>query len=148
MITLGISLATASLWPIAVDLSLICSTLAILTLTSVENSDDDEPAGGALATAEVTAAVAAASGPSSPAERRLWWESIAAVVQERHPDVRKIAELPAATIADALRRLYDGGESQRTVCGALDVHHRDVRTIKQTADEVLARVVPAADAAA
>lgn len=149
MITLGISVATASLWPIAVDLSLICSTLAILTLTSVEDGGGDEPAGLAPGhAAAATAAIAAGSGPSSPAERRLWWESIAAVVQERHPDVRKVAELPAATIADLLRRLYDEGDSQRTVCGALDLHHREVRTIKQTADEVLARLVPPADVAA
>lgn len=147
MITLGISLATASLWPIAVDLSLICSTLAILTLTSVETSSAEERVGAAPGISEAVA-VGAANGPSSPAERRLWWESIAAVVQERHPDVRKIAELPASVIAGALSRLYDDGDSQRTVCGALGLHHREVRTIKQTADEVLSRVVPAADVAA
>jgi hypothetical protein len=139
MITLGMSVDTAWLWPIGVDLSLICSTLALLTLTSSENHDFDVTGFG---TADSAAALAAGSGPSSPAERRLWWDSIAAVIQERHSDVRKIAELPAGTIAEILQRLYDDGDSQRSVCGAVELHHREVRTIKQTADEVLLRVAP------
>lgn len=149
ILALGFDPGQASLWPIPVDLSLVCFTLALLTSTSADNSDAAEstrtPAGGS---SSVPAAIAAGSGPSSPAERQLWWESIGAVVQERHPDVRKIAELPAATVADILRRLYDEGDSQRAVCGSLDVHHREVRAIKQTADDVLARVLPAADLAA
>ena len=147
ILVLGFDVGQARLWPIPVDLSLVCSTLALLTSTSADSGGLDEEVttqvGGAA-----PAAIAASSGPSSPAERQLWWESIGAVVQERHPDVRKISELPAATVAEILRRLYDVGDSQRAVCGALDLHHRDVRTIKQTADEVLTRVVPATEMAA
>jgi len=86
----------------------------------------------------VAEAAAVNNGPSLPAERHLWFESIAAVVQERNSDVRKIAELPTAKVAEILERLYDKGDSQR--CADTDLHHREVRTIKQTADEVLARV--------
>lgn len=147
ILVLGFDVGQARLWPIPVDLSLVCSTLALLTSTSADSGGLDEeltPQMGGAA----PAAIAASSGPSSPAERQLWWESIGAVVQQRHPDVRKIAELSTVTVAEILRRLYDVGDSQRAVCGALDLHHRDVKTIKQTADEVLARVVPATELAA
>ncbi|ORX13081.1 DUF2637 domain-containing protein [Mycobacterium xenopi] len=137
MILLGMSSHIAWLWPIAVDLSLICSTLALLTLTAPQVRDLEAPDPGAAS----TLAAAASSGPSSPAERRLWWESIGAVVQQHNSDVRKIAELPSSQIANILERLYDKTDSQRAICADTDLHHREVRTIKHTADQVLARVM-------
>jgi Protein of unknown function (DUF2637) len=133
MILLGVSSDTAWLWPIGVDLSLICTTLALLSLTSPQAVGHFE-----VPTTTTAAAAVINSGPTSPAERRLWWETIAAVVQQHNSDVRKIAELPVAKVAEVLERIYDKRDSQRAICSDTDLHHRDVRTMKQTADEVLA----------
>jgi hypothetical protein len=149
MILLGMNRDTARLWPIAVDLSLICSTLALLSLTSPRTRDLDEVSDSATLAAAALAARVANSGPSSPPERRLWWESIAAVVKEKLSHMRKVADLTPTHVAEILERLYDKGDSQRAICADFEkLHHREVRTIKQTADEVLARVTTAPPAPA
>ncbi|WP_307857462.1 DUF2637 domain-containing protein [Mycobacterium sp. SM1] len=139
-IMLGMSRDTAWLWPMAVDLSLICSTLALLSLTTP--LDSRFKMSGSCGT-DPPLPSAAYTGPSSPAERRLWWESIAGVVQAHTSDVRKIAELPRVKVAEILERLYDNNDSQRAICADTALHHREVRMIKQTADEILVRITTA-----
>ncbi|OOK65289.1 hypothetical protein BZL29_7700 [Mycobacterium kansasii] len=150
MILVGMSAGTAWLWPIGVDMSLICSTLALLTLASprISRAGIEAPAG--VTAPRPPGAGPVSTGPRSQAERRLWWESIAAVVREQNSDVRKIAELPSAQLAEILHRLYDKKDSKRAVCADHDLHHREVRTITHTADDVLARLaaIPSADTAA
>ncbi|WP_242657570.1 MULTISPECIES: DUF2637 domain-containing protein [Mycobacterium] len=140
MILVGMSARTAWLWPIGVDMSLICSTLALLTLASPPNGREgvDVPAGVTVPRSPGPAPVS--SGPQTQAERRLWWESIASVVREQNNDVRKISEIPAPQLAEILHRLYDKKDSKRAVCAEYDLHHRDVRTITHTAEEVFARL--------
>ncbi|OBG17959.1 MULTISPECIES: DUF2637 domain-containing protein [Mycobacterium avium complex (MAC)] len=147
MILVGMSAGTAWLWPIGVDMSLICSTLALLTLASPRNGGEgiETPAGATVPLSPAAGTVS--SGPRSEAERRLWWESIAAVIREQNSDVRKIGELPTTQLAEILHRLYDKRDSKRAVCADHDLHHRDVRTITHTADDVLARLaaIPSTD---
>lgn len=149
MILVGMSAGTAWLWPIGVDMSLICSTLALLTLASPRNGGEgiETPAGATVPLSPAAGTVS--SGPRSEAERRLWWESIAAVIREQNSDVRKIGELPTTQLAEILHRLYDKRDSKRAVCADHDLHHRDVRTITHTADDVLARLaaIPSTDGA-
>lgn len=149
MILVGMSAGTAWLWPIGVDMSLICSTLALLTLASPRNRGEgiEAPAGATVPLSPAAGTVS--SGPRSEAERRLWWESIAAVIREQNSDVRKVGELPTTQLAEILHRLYDKRDSKRAVCADHDLHHRDVRTITHTADDVLARLaaIPSTDGA-
>ena len=140
MILLGMSADTARLWPIGVDISLICSTLALLSLTSPQVGGDTVEARADTAMIGASAAAAVNTGPRSQAERRLWWESVAAVVRDQNSEVRKIAELPCAQLAEILERLYDNGESKRAVGADHELHHREVRAIAQTADDVLTRL--------
>ncbi|KEF94945.1 hypothetical protein K883_05369 [Mycobacterium sp. TKK-01-0059] len=140
MILIGMSAGTAWLWPIGVDMSLICSTLALLTLASPRQGREGLEAPAGVTVPRSPAAGTVSSGPRSQAERRLWWESIAAVIREQNSDVRKIGELPTAQLAEILHRLYDKRDSKRAVCADHDLHHRDVRTITHTADDVLARL--------
>lgn len=140
MILIGMSAGTAWLWPIGVDMSLICSTLALLTLASPRQGREGLEAPAGVTVPRSPAAGTVSSGPRSQAERRLWWESIAAVIREQNSDVRKIGELPTAQLAEILHRLYDKRDSKRAVCADHDLHHRDVRMITHTADDVLARL--------
>ncbi|AGB27391.1 Protein of unknown function (DUF2637) (plasmid) [Mycobacterium sp. JS623] len=150
IIMLGMSRDIAWLWPIAVDLSLICSTLALLSLTPPQTEDSHASAvrtivwhGPAPASAAGTdAAVAAAAvnpGPQSPAERRLWWEGIAAAVREQLSGVRKVAEMTTGQLGEVLERMYDKNESGRVISDTTPLHHREIKAIKETADGVLAR---------
>lgn len=143
MIMLGLLSGIAWLWPVAVDLSLICSTMGLLSLTEPESADTNAvPALGVPAVAE---SVVSNSGPATPAERRLWWESIASVVREEVSDYRKIAELAPGQLGDVLARMYDRNESGRSISDSTGLHHREVKAIKESADGVLARtaVTPA-----
>jgi hypothetical protein len=151
MVMVGMSISTAWLWPIAVDLSLICSTLALLSLTSPQNEAGaptgagfvglNQPAAGvgAAHVGEVMAAGVVNTGPTSPAERRVWWESIAAVVREQNGNVRKIADMTNGDLADVLERLFDNRESGRVISDSTPLHHREIKAIKDTAEGVLAR---------
>lgn len=140
MILVGMSAGTAWLWPIGVDMSLVCSTLALLTLASPRQGREGLEAPAGVTVPRSPAAGTVSNGPRSQAERRLWWESIAAVIREQNSDVRKIGELPTTQLAEILHRLYDKRDSKRAVCADHDLHHRDVRTITHTADDVLARL--------
>ncbi len=157
MVMLGTRGDTAWLWPIAVDLSLICSTLALLSLTSPQNDAPAVPvglrelatvrAGGAPAIAPQTApAVVGAvnTGPVSPAERRVWWESIAGVVRQQMPDVRKVADMTNGQLGEILERMYDNGESGRDIVNSTPLHHREVSPIRKVVDGVLERTAPPA----
>jgi hypothetical protein len=157
MVMVGMSTDIAWLWPIAVDLSLICSTLALLSLTSPQSSSAGPTRGtsvrlvqpGAAGVATVvdgdpTAVVHA--GPSSPAERRLWWESIAAVIRERRPDVRKFGDLTNGQLAEILERMYDNGESGRVIVDTTILHNREIQVIKKIVPELLASTTVAAPA--
>jgi hypothetical protein len=152
MVMVGMSMATAWLWPIAVDLSLICSTLALLSLTSPQNEAaararagaafvglSQPAAGGGAHVGEVMPAGVVNTGPTSPAERRVWWESIAAVVREQNGSVRKIADMTNGDLAEVLERLFDNRESGRVISDSTPLHHREIKTIKDTAEGVLAR---------
>ena len=153
MVMIGMSTDTAWLWPIAVDLSLICSTLALLSLTSPQSGSAGptvrlvQPAAAGVATVvdgDPTAVVHA--GPSSPAERRLWWESIAAVIRERRPDVRKFGDLTNGQLAEILERMYDNGESGRVIVDTTILHNREIQVIKKIVPELLASTTVAAPA--
>ncbi|OFJ54235.1 hypothetical protein BEL07_08385 [Mycolicibacterium grossiae] len=157
MVMIGMSTDTAWLWPIAVDLSLICSTLALLSLTSPQSSSPGpmmgatvrpvQPGAAGIATiadGDPTAVVHA--GPSSPAERRLWWESIAAVIRERRPDVRKFGDLTNGQLAEILERMYDNGESGRVIVDTTILHNREIQVIKKIVPELLASTAVAAPA--
>lgn len=150
MVMVGMSISTAWLWPIAVDLSLICSSLALLSLTSPQNEAgaptgagfvglSQPAAGGGAQAGEVMPAGVVYTGPTSPAERRVWWESIAAVVREQNSSVRKIADMPNGELAEVLERLFDNRESGRVISDSTPLHHREIKAIKDTAEGVLAR---------
>ena len=151
MVMVGMSIATAWLWPIAVDLSLICSTLALLSLTSPQNEAGGRAGAAFVRLSRPAAAVGAHvvevmppagvvdTGPTSPAERRVWWESIAAVVREQNCSVRKIADMPNGQLGEILERMYDNRESGRVISDSTPLHHREIKAIKETADGVLAR---------
>lgn len=150
MVMVGMSISTAWLWPIAVDLSLICSSLALLSLTSPQNeatarsgSEFGRPSQPAAAVGahvgEMMSAGVVNSGPSSPTERRVWWESIAAVVREQNGNVRKIADMTNGELAEVLERLFDNRESGRVISDSTPLHHREIKAIKDTAEGVLAR---------
>jgi hypothetical protein len=129
MVMLGINALGAKLWPIAVDLSIVNSTLALLALTSPRSPHPPPHGAGGLE---------AMSGWSTLAtQRRLRLESTAARVKERNADVPEIAELTIAQAADILERLYDKREPQRVVGAAAKLDHRHIRKIKKSADEFL-----------
>lgn len=149
MVILGMSADTAWLWPIAVDLSLICSTLALLSLTSTQTephpvrrfgSSLPVVAGGAHAVVPSLAAIN--TGPSAPAERRVWWESIAGIVREQMPNVRKVADMTNGQLGEILERMYDGGESGRDIVNSTPLHNREVSPIRKIVDGVLERTAP------
>lgn len=138
MLMLGVLGSVAWLWPVAVDLSLICSSLGLLSLTEPEAGAAESSAPSTPAAAAVEAAVTN-NGPSAPAERRLWWESIAAVVREEVSDYRKVADLSPGKLGEILQRMYDENESGRSITDSTGLHHREVKAIKESADGVLAR---------
>lgn len=157
MVMIGMSTDTAWLWPIAVDLSLICSTLALLSLTSPQSGAAGPMKGATVRPVQPGAAGAATvadgdptavvhAGPSSPAERRLWWESIAAVIRERRPDVRKFGDLTNGQLAEILERMYDNGESGRVIVDTTILHNREIQVIKKIVPELLASTTVAAPA--
>lgn len=150
MVMVGMSISTAWLWPIAVDLSLICSTLALLSLTSPQNEAGGRAgaafvglnrpaAGGGAHVGEVMPEGVVNTGPTSPAERRVWWESIAAVVREQNGSVRKIADMTNGDLAEVLERVFDNRESGRVISDSTPLHHREIKAIKDTAEGILAR---------
>ncbi len=152
VIMLGQNPDVAPLWPIGVDLSLICSTLALLSLTSGQDDVDraaaalvrfgQQAAGSGSYVAEaVPSAGVVNTGPSSPAERRLWWESIAAVIRERRPDVRKFGDMTNGQLAEILERMYDNGESGRVIVDTTILHNREIKAIKEAVPEVLANTM-------
>jgi Protein of unknown function (DUF2637) len=129
MVTLGINPLGAKLWPIAVDLSIVNSTLALLALTSPRSPQRP---------AHNTGQLGGVSGWSTlTTERCLRLESTAACVKERNADLPEIAELTIAQAADILERLYDKREPQRVVGAAAKLDHRHIRKIKKSADEFL-----------
>ncbi len=148
IIMLGMSRDIAWLWPIAVDLSLICSTLALLSLTPPQGEDMRAPAARAVLWGPAPAATVAGAdgtpaavnpGPVSPAERRLWWESIAVAVRDQLNGVRKVADMTTGQLGEVLERMYDKNESGRVISDTTPLHHREIKAIKETADGVLAR---------
>ncbi|OKH81421.1 hypothetical protein EB73_29380 [Mycobacterium sp. SWH-M3] len=130
-------------WPIAVDASLVVSSTALMSFAESrrDSADHKRSAGGMTA-----AAVAAVdNGPRTPAERRLWWVSIATVVREELINTRKIAALNPEQLGGILARLYDDGESARSVGDSIGLHNRETKAIRESANGVLARtaVIPA-----
>lgn len=149
MILFGQEPDVAWRWPVAVDLSLVVSSTALMSLIESRKSSTAEVQRGGEMTAAAVAAVN--SGPRTPAERRLWWVSIATVVRDELIETRKVAALTAEQLGGILARLYDDGESGRSVESSTGLHNREVKAIKESADGVLARtaVIPApAEAAA
>lgn len=129
MVMLGINALAAILWPIAVDLSIVNSTLALLGLSSprtphpqVHRGDGLEPVSG---------------WSTLTTQRRLRLESTAAAVKERNSGVPEIAQLTIAQTADILERIYDKREPQRAIGAAANLDHRHIRKIKKSADEFL-----------
>jgi len=80
----------------------------------------------------------------APEERSPRWDAIAALVQDRNPNQRAVAELSVSEIGDVLRRL-DGGESQRSIGRDTGLHHRTIRLIVETGAEVRERIESAED---
>jgi hypothetical protein len=149
-IELGQKPDVAPLFSIAVDLSLICTTLGLLSLTSAQNEAGARAGSAFVGLSQPAAAVGAHvgevmpagvinTGPTSPAERRVWWESIAAVVRGQNGSVRKIADMTNGELAEVLERLFDNRESGRVISDSTPLHHREIKAIKDTAEGVLAR---------
>jgi uncharacterized protein DUF2637 len=143
MILFGQRTDVAWRWPIAVDLSLVVSSLALLSLTEARfgHANDQQ-----LSMPSAAEPVVMNSGPSTPAERRLWWESIATVVREELSEVRKIAELTPGQLGEILERLNDRNEPGRRISDSTGLHHREVKAIRESADGVLARTAVTAPA--
>lgn len=138
MIKLGVSADSAWLWPVAVDLSLICSTLALLALTSPATQRVMAAVGSAVLTsAEEVVAAVNNIGPRAATERHLWWESIAHTVRENNNGIRKIAEMTIGELAAVLERIFDEGESGRVIADSTSLHHREIRIIKETVADIL-----------
>lgn len=138
MIKLGVSADSAWLWPVAVDLSLICSTLALLALTSPATQRVMAAVGSAVLTsAEEVVAAVNNIGPRAATERHLWWESIAHTVRENNNGIRKIAEMTIGELAAVLERIFDDGESGRVIADSTSLHHREIRIIKETVADIL-----------
>lgn len=137
MLVYGQPAGVAWRWPIAIDLSLIVSSLAMLSLTEARITQTAESGDAWPAAAHLTV-----SGPTRPAERRLWWESIAAVVRDDLADIRKVADLTPKRLGEILERMYDHNASGRGIKEYTGLHHREVKAIKEAADGVLARTTP------
>lgn len=135
MLVYGQAAGVAWRWPIAIDLSLIVSSLAMLSLTEARIAQPVEQVG----TGPATGNPAGAGGPTRPAERRLWWESVATVVRDDLADMRKIADLTPRRLGEILERMYDRNESGRGITEYTGLHHREVKAIKESADGVLGR---------
>lgn len=71
----------------------------------------------------------------APESRSPRWDAIAALVQDRNPNVRAIADLTISEIGDILRRL-DMGDSQRSLSRDTGLHHRTIRAIAEAGAEV------------
>jgi Protein of unknown function (DUF2637) len=130
MLLFGQSAYVAWRWPIAVDLSLIVSSLAMLSLTEARIAAPD--------THEASSEPAMVnSGSARPTERRLWWESIAAVVRSELIDMRNIADLTPQRLGEILERMFDRNEPDRGICDYTRLRPRDVKAIRESADELL-----------
>ncbi|OHU57044.1 hypothetical protein BKG82_12690 [Mycobacteroides chelonae] len=142
MVLFGQGSNVAWRWPIAVDLSLIVSSLAMLSLTEARITRSME----AEANSESYDAPAGAEHgePARPTARRLWWESIAAEVREELIDTRNIADLTPQRLGEILERMYDRSESDRGIRDYTRLRQKEVGAIREAADGVLART-PAAD---
>jgi hypothetical protein len=132
MLLFGQSAYVAWRWPIAVDLSLIVSSLAMLSLTEARIAQPD--------THEASSDPAVVNSRSAqPTERRLWWESIAAVVRGELIGMRNVADLTPQRLGEILERMFDRNESNRGICNYTRLRLREVKTIRQSAGEVLTR---------
>lgn len=132
MILFGQTTYVAWRWPIAVDLSLIVSSLAMLSLTEARIAQPD--------THEASSDPAMVnSGSARPTERRLWWESIAAVVRDELIDMRNIADLTPQRLGEILERMFDRNEQDRGICKYTRLSLREVQDIKESAAGVLTR---------
>lgn len=138
VVNLGASTDSAWLWPVGVDLSLICSTLGLLSLTSpVTQRVIGRVSAAVIPAADEVVAAVNNVGPRSEAERHLWWESIAHTVREHNSTVRKIAEMTIGDLATVLERIFDQGESGRVITDTTSLHHREIRLIKETVADIL-----------
>lgn len=137
MVLFGQGSNVAWRWPIAVDLSLIVSSLALLSLTearitrSMKAEANWEP--------DVAPAGAEHGKPARPTERRLWWESIAVEVREELIGTRNIADLTPQRLGEILERMYDRRESDRGIRDYTRLRQKEVGAIRESADGVLAR---------
>jgi len=134
MILFGQGTNVAWRWPIAVDLSLIVSSLAMLSLTEARIAPTDYHGDeSAPADADVDAP------PAGPSQRRLWWESIAGDVRDELIDIRNVADLTPQRLGEILERIYDRNESDRGISGYTRLRVGEVKAIKASADGVLER---------
>ncbi|MEE3755232.1 DUF2637 domain-containing protein [Mycobacterium intracellulare] len=143
MLLFGQGANVAWRWPIAVDLSLIVSSLAMLSLTEARITRST--AGETHPESHAAAGTVERGKPSRPTERRLWWESIASEVREELIDIRNIADLTPQRLGEILERMYDRRESDRGISDYTRLRHKEVKAIRESADGVLSRASVAAE---
>lgn len=120
--------------PIIIDLSIITSTLALLTLSQPRRVKRQPVQADQLQ--ELLAGVP------------VRWEAIAAVVHEQNPGIPAIQERSAEETADILQRIYEQGESVRAVGRVHNkLHHRKINAITEAGAEALKQLRVAAEPA-
>lgn len=115
-IMLGTPAGLAGLWPIALDISMVNSTLALFMVTRPQPENEiPRPS---------------ATEPLSSAQRRFWWERCATVIKEQNEDVKPIAEHSTDEIAEVLQLTYDERERQMAIAEITGLNRREVRAIQ------------------
>lgn len=115
-IMLGTPAGLAGLWPIALDISMVNSTLALFMVTRPQP--------------EANRPVPTATEPLSLAQRRFWWERCASVIKEQNEDVKPLAEHSISEIAEVLELTYDERERQAAIAENTGLNRREVRAIQ------------------
>lgn len=119
-IMLGTPAGLAGLWPIALDISMVNSTLALFMVTRPQPQ----------------AALPSETEPLSLGQRRFWWEQCATVLKERNEDVKPITEHSIDEIAEVLQLTYDERDPQAKITEVTGLNRREVRAIQHGGAEL------------
>lgn len=139
MLMLGTAPEHCGLWPLAIDLMGVNAAMALVVISyrrsrhsNVSDTPHAEEPTGSRRFATIDG-----GEPVSPRRRRQWWDSVAAVVQERNQYVRAISERSQREVADVLRLTHDDAVSQRAIVDVVGLNSRIVRAIQRAGDDVL-----------
>ncbi|WGI36058.1 DUF2637 domain-containing protein (plasmid) [Mycolicibacterium aubagnense] len=134
VIMLGTREEIAGLWPVAVDLSIVNATIALLSL-SMTHRKPAAPAERAPGAEVITAAAAPqATGGDPLPQMDIDVVSLTQAIRRDHGDSREIAALSDDDITEVLGLLMRG-ESQRGVNRETGLHHRKIRAVQSAAQE-------------